>query len=319
VEIRTFLVKLSFLSILEEIYISEEKSSVIMKKFIEEAKMQNKCYDLTYNLGEAFVPACISQVYYDLFMSKGGFNPILRLLLSPEVDTDEYLQKLLNNAIIRKIGQFGIILMEFAEGFQTLGSILDDRHLPEVSKQHALYLSKMAHLKLYEKGFIQGDCHMNNVLVNLDYRGFLPETNGKALVIDFGKANQFSSVDNDISEDLVTIFNRIVTMTINHLGIKNPAFNWLKLTNHEIDNHNIRWLFEQYRHGREILLEKIKTSMPVEMVEKNSFLRDFFVKSNIETMEHLRWQNIVKHYEFPSTKVEVTKTTTVKKKPVFRP
>ena len=115
--VRTFLLKLSFLSLLEETRISHSgKRSVLMKDFAKEAKIQNECYDNTYELGESVVPGCISPAYYDLFTKQNVTNPIFSKLLEPTVDDDNYLASLAATARDVKVLQFGLILMELCGG-----------------------------------------------------------------------------------------------------------------------------------------------------------------------------------------------------------
>jgi serine/threonine protein kinase len=200
---------LSFLSLLEETPISNinGKTSVLMTHFSKEAKFQNEAYDATYELGESVVPACISPAYYDLFVNKDVINPTFANLLDRTVDTDGYLEYLSDLAKSRHVLQFGLILMEYAEGFRTLDEINRDKTLNEEQHIRARMLARMSHLLLHDKGILQGDSHEQNVMVNLDYQGFLTGT-GKALVIDFGRARRLSGKLSAKKDEILNLINK---------------------------------------------------------------------------------------------------------------
>jgi hypothetical protein len=197
-DVRTFLLKVSFLSINDEIPLIQDgdKLTVIKSDFINESNVQNLAYEKTFEFGESVVPACISPPYIDSIEQNKVIHPILTKLISPEVDKDGWLNFLLKSAKRQDVKEFGLIFMEFAEGYKTLRDILEDKFISPQLHKKAIILSKMSHLCLFEKRIAQGDSHNQNIMVNLDYVGFLGEgRKGKALVIDFGRAKTISDSD----------------------------------------------------------------------------------------------------------------------------
>ena len=81
--VRTFLLKLSFISTEKEIDLFPDGRKVSVKKsdFVKEAERQNLCYEKTFDFGEAVVPACISPAYIDKMKKEGRIHPILAALL----------------------------------------------------------------------------------------------------------------------------------------------------------------------------------------------------------------------------------------------
>jgi hypothetical protein len=201
--IDTFLMKLSFLdkagetAIVNNLRRDFSKRTSAEKEFSKEAELQNKVYEKSYELGESIVPACMFPSYMDdIRMDNGNYNPIFNTLLNTQIDTDIYLKTLTNGATKNKITRFGVIIMEFAEGYRTMADILNDRTTINDDKHKAILQAKAAHLKLYECGYTHGDSHGANIMINLKYSGFLqPPNTGKALIIDFGRSQPIPKSD----------------------------------------------------------------------------------------------------------------------------
>jgi len=289
--VRTFLLKLSFLSLLEETEISRDgKTSVLMKDFAKEAKIQNECYDKTYELGESVVPGCISPAYYDLFTQHNVTNPIFSKLLEPAVDDDDYLGSLAANARDANVLQFGLILMEFAEGFRTLDSIIRDKTVSEENKTHATMLAKTAHLILYNKGVVQGDGHNQNVMVNLDYTGFMADVPGKALVIDFGRALKVKDMNLDIGADKYEEVLKFVSSVSSGGHDRRPQYEWLRIAK-PLENKYLSMLLEYKNERLDIVTHYIKDAIP-KAQQKDELFAAFLENPNIAGFNRLRWRNL---------------------------
>jgi hypothetical protein len=169
------LIKVSFLSDEDEIPLTAEAKKLTVKRsdFILEADNQNKAYESTFDFGESVVPACIEMPYIDPIEQNKVIHPILTKLLEPEIDKDGWLNLLTKNAKKQDVKQFGIIFMEFADGYKTLRDIVEDPKISEIHRKKATILAKMVHLVLYENSIAQGDSHNQNIMINLDYEGFL--------------------------------------------------------------------------------------------------------------------------------------------------
>ena len=289
--VRTFLLKLSFLSLLEETNLNNKgKRTTMLTEFTKEAKIQNIAYVRTYELGESVVPGCIAPAYYDLISYKGVVNPLLALLLDKAVDTDNYLESLTQNAKVRKVNQFGLILMEFAEGFQTLDSIMANPSISDDDKYKAENLAKASHMALYTKGIVQGDCHKQNVMVNLDYTGFQHGEKGKALIIDFGRAQKLDGIMEPIVENYIGIFKHINAVCNDILQTHHSAYEWIKIIN-DYEISSISNVLKLRARRRYKLLEKIDNSAP-NIVKHDSTFSEFIDKANLNSFNHLHWKNV---------------------------
>jgi len=293
--VRTFLLKLSFISLLDEVAINNRgKYSVTLKNFTNEAKIQNMCYDLTYELGESVVPGCVSPAYYDLYESKGVVNPLFAKLLDPSIDKDGYLANLMAFAKYKKVHQFGLILMEFAEGFQTLDYILKSPSISAFDKARAVDLARTSHIALYNKGIVQGDCHNQNVMVNLGYQGFQRGQVGKALIIDFGRATR-SAGPEPIPENYAAISDYINSVCNGAPENRFPQYEWIKLTEpEEIQQvHAIMYLMgERFR----ILKAKIASAAP-SLLKQDALFSRFLQKADFNSFNHVRWKNVTSAYK----------------------
>lgn len=265
-EVRTFLLKLSFIHEInaEETIIRNypnhvRKKSVSEKGFDKETFLQNESYKATYIFGESVVPACLSPSYIAEFKDDPIF---LKLCIAAETETGNYLRLLASEAEKKGVNKFGIFLMEFAEGFTTLDSIIKDIHITQEDKDKARILAKASHIILYNKQFVQGDCHEQNVMVNLNYKG-----SGKALIIDFGRAEKIAANTNEYDKILDHI-NLISNKRFQKAGqvISKPQYEWVKLNKGE---------------------EKIISEIINQREEKYTEL-----KSNIENINRKRWNRI---------------------------
>jgi hypothetical protein len=285
--VRSFLLKLSFLSILNETSISNKgnKRTCLMTDFVKETKIQNEAYDLTYQLGESVVPACLAPAYYDLFMEKDRPNATFGNLLDPKVDDDGYLEYLTYMATSKHVLQFGLILMEYAEGFKTLEDTLRDKKLSKEDRIRAIMLAKMSHLILAQKGLVQGDCHDQNVMVNLDYKGFLSGILGKAVVIDFGRAQKIPGI---LPTNIVEIMH-LINIASNPGEENLPQYEWIKIA--EALELDYLGKILDYREER---FDMLKTHISSFFSKgKNALVSQFIEKFNIGSLNRLRWLNLV--------------------------
>jgi hypothetical protein len=180
--------------------------------------------------------------------------------------------------------------MEFAEGFRTLDSILSDKTVPEGQKTHATMLAKTAHLILYNKGVVQGDGHNQNIMVNLDYMGFMADAPGKALVIDFGRAAKVKDMNLDIGLDKYEDALNYVSSVSSGDRWRSPQYEWLRIANKD-ENKYISTLLEYKQERLNILTRYIKDAIP-KAKQKDELFAAFLASPNIASFNRLRWGNI---------------------------
>jgi serine/threonine protein kinase len=112
--------------------------------------------------------------------------------------------------------QLGVIAMEYADGFKQLIS-----YLPRVEKGHPDYSNELGLYRQYQVfalyelkrlhklGYIHGDLHQSNILINPNSEYFTKRTDempilGKAMIIDFGRTVNMGIYDIDLPDDVST-------------------------------------------------------------------------------------------------------------------
>lgn len=181
-EVRAFLLKLSFIGSSNEIINTINNTGVMFKiparDFEQEAKLQDEIYEKTFDLANSLVPACVSPA-------------LIHYTPSPLFDRLKVRGSKLLNLDLKGTSVVGLILMEYAEGYSTLDSILDKEKLLNgtgdiipgekfsIQAASAFLLYQAAHLLLYKAGYAHGDHHYGNVMINVEKQ--------QVLIIDFGQ------------------------------------------------------------------------------------------------------------------------------------
>jgi hypothetical protein len=84
----------------------------------------------------------------------------------------------------------GAICMGFAEGYDTLNNLIANY---AANLRVYITLARLAYLMVLYQGYIHGDAHGSNVLINPIYKDWVsPDYPGRALVIDFGSARRLN-------------------------------------------------------------------------------------------------------------------------------
>lgn len=83
----------------------------------------------------------------------------------------------------KRKNKIGIIAMEFAEGYQTLYSFINDKEFNDYKDMSLFLLSKL----ITETGYTQGDFHVGNIMINPNY-SYFKGLKGAPLLLDFGFA-----------------------------------------------------------------------------------------------------------------------------------
>jgi hypothetical protein len=304
--VRTFLIKVSFISTGKEVEIETQKLSVNKADFILEADSQNYAYEKTFEYGESVVPACISPPIIDPIEQHRTIHPILTKLLEPEIDKDGWLKTLLKGAKKQDVKDFGIIFMEFAEGYRTLRDVLEDPLVSPLHHTKARILAKMAHLSLYEKNIAQGDAHNQNIMINLNYVGFLGAgRKGKALVIDFGRAANITEADktrfglskNIKQEDYNNIFHYLKYVSNFRGKMSHPPYEWLVRNDFMGEEDLIRTCFNQRKWRGQQIKAKFQAALP-NVIKKDYLFSQFLGKDDFNNFIHLRWKDIISTYNY---------------------
>ena len=126
--------------------------------------------------------------------------------------------------------KLGIIAMESATGYETLHSLQNSPNYNEYTS-FALYEIK----RMHDLGFIHGDLHRGNILINTEYDYFDGETSynetrrikGRAMLIDFGRTETYDIPilinNNDNDNDRIEQIIELELLTTGHVHGTNVA------------------------------------------------------------------------------------------------
>lgn len=333
--INVFLIKLSFL---EEAGpanrpLAFNKYTDTVANFKKEAEIQNSAYEKTFELGESIVPACsekviVRKIYEPVGRKKVHIrDPTIIKLANPEIDTDSMLVNILKGAGHIGVNLYGCILMEFAEGFRTFSSILNDATLSGEDKSKAYAFMRLGHLILYQNLYWHGDCHLGNVMINLDYTGFLSNgERGKVFLIDFGRAESIpqemlKSVENLVlqtgSFEPVFRYVSLASKLLATSGLSTPKSYYRKIEEfdgapaydftryekiHRYPPHfgantfDIVKLLLGKMKRRNKLLQLINSATP-NSVKRDFIFAGFLQNPNFHNLNYIRWKDFIESYK----------------------
>jgi len=330
-----FLIKLSFL---EEDgpanrNLAFNKHTDTVANFKKEAEIQNTIYEKTFELGESIVPACsekiiIRKIYEPVDRKKVLVSdPTIIKLANPKIDTDSMLVNILKGAGRIGVNLYGCILMEFAEGFRTFSSIVHDPTLSAEDKSKAYAFMRLGHLILYQNLYWHGDCHLGNVMINLDYTGFLSNgEKGKVFMIDFGRAEpipqqMLNSVENLIlqtgSFEPVFRYVSLASKLMATSGLSTPksyykkieeftgapGYDFIRYENiHRYPPHfsantfDIVKLLVGKMKRKNRLLQLINSATP-NSVKRDFIFAGFLQNPNFHNLNYIRWKDFIESYK----------------------
>ena len=177
-----------------------ELFSVTSDSFKKETNIQVDIHEKSYDYGE---PICPSVIFSTIIGEDGvlQFDQSLLFNLTKSggagltIETVSIVHQIDAFVRGREILQMGIIVMEFAENYSMLYDILNSRLLNDGIKQHCINMTLYLLIELYKLGYIHGDHHSENILINIDYQGYFGrDISGRPLIIDFGRTQLLTEV-----------------------------------------------------------------------------------------------------------------------------
>jgi serine/threonine protein kinase len=201
------------------------------------------------------------------------FEPICPAIVKTIKDVSPDIKKIIykrfvdkeqtNKQLIRKFlslsESINIIVMEAIEGFDTLFENCDVKY-----EKYALFDL----IRLHKYGYVHGDYHTENILVNTNYKyyfGDTPELIGKTLILDFGRSKPIHYNKN-------LSLKMVLENEINSLPDKTyHSYVWLSYYLHNCfrkTNDYINYLYQNRVHMNQIVVTKKLDEYPKMTVEK---------------------------------------------------
>lgn len=201
------------------------------EKFENEFNTQLEIYNISYNANynsnadkyDAICPRPIHRTielisYVDTLLNK--------------ITTDDKNKKNLSNMfrVIKSnnVSHVGILYMEMMDGWYLLEEVLDSTRVNEIKKIFFKNMFRYVINSLHKIGFIHGDPHQRNAMVNLKYP-YLTNTNksyfGRVILIDFGKTRRISQKEFDdekkiLNDEGIYYQGKILNKNANYETIK---------------------------------------------------------------------------------------------------
>lgn len=184
----------------------------LKENFEKEIKIQQKIQVLSS--AECLQSIC-PHIITTLFINSNNVESFLNNLKINNKEQNKEIEKL-KLCVIKNI-QLGLIVMEFADNYETLHSIINkDKERKQnglkiyslQEKNKALHLAIFAlYQLLVDYKINHNDYHMNNILINMDETDYLYNSTGRILIIDFGKAYPFHTKNKNIIHVLTQFMN----------------------------------------------------------------------------------------------------------------
>jgi hypothetical protein len=208
-------------------------------------------------------PICPAIVYANIFSSHNNHDltNVLDTLESKSIDEGNnmpilYFQRI-RNLCLMQMFHIGIIAMESFTNTVTLGEIATDPalNIPQADIITYKYMALYEICRLFNIGYLHGDPHMNNILINRDYNyfngtvigyGLIGSGLGRAILIDFGStfrhnqgaiqiSNNFEDLDNfDLYRNIQQ--SLLITSPRYQQGLAATHLSWQWLRMPEIPN-----------------------------------------------------------------------------------
>jgi hypothetical protein len=161
-------------------------NSLTHEEFENEVNIQKEIYSAS--LDDKLEPICPSVVHTEIIESSG----VLKFLgkMQKKIDDRDKLYYMLFESR-GLIDGFGLIVMEYLEGFEPMRNLLEEPTTTPEMEQHYHYCVCYEMIRMYDlTGYLHGDFHQFNFMVNPTYSYFGDDAafSGRAVIIDFGSS-----------------------------------------------------------------------------------------------------------------------------------
>ena len=172
------------------------------KDFLNEIRIQNDVYKKTNKNLEA----CCPPIVYSSIVNNTAKSSRAQKLLStmikqmPNDENKIFLERMKRLYEGYPDIKLGIIAMSFAENYDSLLNVLNNTN-NQAQRIMYKYLAIYELLRLYDIGYMHGDYHTQNILINKNYKSnnLAPQLQGRALIIDYGLAFKNKHISSDIN------------------------------------------------------------------------------------------------------------------------
>lgn len=252
-----------------------EMSATSSADFLNEIRIQTDVYKKTNNNLEASCPPIVySNIVNNTEKSSRALNLLSVMMKQMPNDENKVFLARMNSLYEANRGlKLGIIAMSFAENYDTLHNVLKNTN-NAAQKIMYQYLAVYELLRLYDIGYMHGDYHTQNILINTNYKySNIEEVYlGRALIIDYGLAfkNKHKPTNTNINDVGNTPSIKLNIMAqerqpqTRHNAYSWPSYKWLiKFLQDEPEiDYNYNILNESITNFQEQMIMKINENYP---------------------------------------------------------
>lgn len=294
------------------------------KDFLNEIKIQSDVYKKTNENLEAVCPPI---VYSNIVNNTETASRALNLLsvMIKQMPNDEnkvFLETMKDLYKENRQLKLGIIAMSFAENYDTLQNVL--RNTNNMGRQALYkYLAVYELLRLYDIGYMHGDYHTGNILINTNYKYSDLNDNlylGRALIIDYGLAFKNKHKTDDIA--ITPSVKLHIMAQEKHPQTSQNAYTWdsYKWLIHFIEtepglNNNYQVLKDSITNFQDQMIVKINENYPGVITQIRGINETAYRKNVIKggrALYDTQPQPLLKINNIVSPSKMTTKTTDIK-------
>lgn len=302
------------------------------ENFLNEIRIQTDVYKKTNNNLEAVCPPIVYSNIVNNTGEKSRAQKLLSVMINnmPNDENKVFLHRMRSLYESNLTLKLGVIAMSFAENYDTLWNVMKNT---TNSGQRIMYqyLAVYELLRLYDIGYMHGDYHENNILVNTQYHYNTLENIylGRCLIIDYGLAFKNKYV-NVLTVNEPSVKLHVIAQEKHPVTDKN-AYNWTSykwlinfLQSESESNVNINYniIKESVDSFQEKMIRKINENYPTVMEHirdiNSSKYRGSVLKGGrvlMNTMSHVNTNvNIDNMAPILNDEVMMTNTNTKKTK-----
>ena len=161
------------------------------RDFVNEIRVQTEVYKKSNANLEAICPPIVYSNVVNNTEVKSRAQNLLSIMINkmPNDNHKIFLERMKRLYEGTRDLKLGIIAMSFAENYDTLSNVLNKTNNPAQQIMYK-YLAVYELLRMYDLGYMHGDYHMGNILINTNYKySNLDDIYlGRCLIIDYGMA-----------------------------------------------------------------------------------------------------------------------------------
>ena len=240
------------------------------RDFLNEIQAQTDIYKKSNANLEAICPPIIYSNVVNNTESKSRAQNLLSVMINkmPKDDNKMFLEGMKRLYEGNSELKLGIIVMSFAENYDTLLNVL---HRTNNRAQQIMYkyLAVYELLRLYDLGYMHGDYHLENILINTNYKySNLDDMYlGRCLIIDYGMAFKNKHLPNSESTTSIDKLRKIAEEKqpdTNENAYSWLAYKWiLDFIDSESDiNSGVEMLEENINSFQQEMIQKINENYP---------------------------------------------------------